>query len=141
MQQFAEFVGNHALLSGAFVAVLLLLAWTEVTRRGQGFKRLSPAQAVEFLNRGQVAVVDVSAPADFGKGHIVGARNLPVSRLSEADKEVERLLQNPVLVTCKSGTTSDQAAAALVKRGASEVAVLKGGMTQWLADHYPVTRH
>lgn len=138
--QVIEFATNHALLVAIFVAVLLLLLWTELAQRGQGFKVLSTAQAVAFMNRDGANVVDVSPAADFARGHIVGARNVPPSRLSEPDKEVKRLLDGPLLVVCKSGQASAKAAATLVKHGASEVATLKGGVLQWTADQYPVTR-
>jgi len=140
MQQIIEFAANHALLSSAFVAALLLLLWTEVSRRAQGFRTLSPAEAVAFMNQGDSAVIDISSSADFDKGHIIGARNLPVSRLQEPDKEVRKLLGKPILLVCKNGQTVQPVAARLVKLGAAEVAILKGGMSQWSSDQYPVTR-
>lgn len=138
--QVIEFATNHSLLSAAFVAVLLLLLWTELARRRQGFRILSPAEAVAFMNREGARVLDLSAAADFQRGHIVGARNLPPSRLAEPDKELTGLLGAPLLVVCKNGQASGQAAARLVKLGASDVATLKGGVMQWTADNYPVTR-
>ncbi len=140
MQQVFEFAANHALLSGAFVAVVLLLLWTEISRRAQGFAMLGTSEAVAFMNRGDTTVIDISSAADFDKGHIIGARNLPISRLKEPDAEVKKLLGKPILLICKNGQTAQPAAAGLVKLGAADVAVLKGGMTQWASDQYPVTR-
>jgi rhodanese-related sulfurtransferase len=139
MEQLVEFVGNHALLSGGFVAVVLLLAWTEVSRHTRGFKELTPAQAVPLINKGNTVIVDISPPAEFNKGHIVGAKNYPPSRFTGSGGEIGKLKDRAVLVVCKSGQTALQTAAALVKQGAGDVAVLKGGMTQWKADSYPVT--
>ena len=139
MQQLMEFVSNHLLLSGGFVAVVVLLIWTEFTRRGAGFKMLSPAESVGFMNQDGAVVVDVSPATDFSKGHVLEARNIPVSRLKEPDKEVNKLSGKPVLVTCRTGQTAQSAAAALVKLGAAPVAVMKGGMAQWRSDSYPVT--
>jgi len=36
--------------------------------------------------------------------------------------------------------TAHQAAAKLVKSGAVEVAVLKGGTNQWMSDSYPLAK-
>jgi rhodanese-related sulfurtransferase len=141
MEQLLEFVGNHPLLSGGFVAVLGMLAWSEFSRRAQGFVELSPAQAVPLINAGDTQVVDISPAAEFNKGHIVGAKNFAPSRFAKPDPEVEKLQSAPVLVVCKSGQSALQAAAALVKLGVPKVAVLKGGMTQWKSDNYPVTRN
>ena len=140
MDQFIEFIGNHPLLAGGFVAVAGLLIYTEFARRAQGFRMLSPVEAVSWMNQGDVQVVDVSPAIDFNKGHIQGAKNLPLSRLKDSDAEVTKLLEQPLLVACKTGQTAGQAAAAMVKRGAKDVATLKGGMAAWSSEHYPVTR-
>ncbi|MEM1412355.1 MAG: rhodanese-like domain-containing protein [Pseudomonadota bacterium] len=142
MQQFMEFAGNHPILVGGFVAVLLTLVVTEVMRRTQGFKLLGPGEAVSFINRDDTKVIDVSPAADFNKGHIISAVNVPMSRIKDPDPdpELQKLVTSPLLVTCKTGQTAGAAAAALVKLGAPEVAVLRGGMMQWKNDNFPVTK-
>ncbi len=139
MEQLIEFAGKHALLSGGFIVVFLILIWTEITRRTQGFTEVTPVQAIPLINDKNTVVVDVSAPADFHKGHIVDARNYLPSRFSNPDAEIQKLAGQNILVTCKSGQTAMTAASALVKLGAARVAVLKGGMMQWTSDNYPVT--
>ena len=141
MQQLMEFAANHAILVGGFVAVLGLLAWTEFAQLGRGFRMLSPAEAVAFMNSGDARVIDVSPSNEFAKGHIAGARNIPLSRLQASDKEVSKLLQRPLLVTCRAGNTAQMAASKLAKLGAGEVAVLRGGNSQWMSDNYPVSRN
>ncbi len=84
-------------------------------------------------------VIDVSPVADFNRGHIVNARNFPPSRLKDPDAEVLKLKERKLLVVCKSGPTAVAAANNLRKLGATDVAVLKGGMTQWRSDQFPVT--
>ena len=139
MEQVIEFAGNNLLLVGGFVAVLGFLVWTEVTRKVQGLNELTPAQAVPWINDGDAVIIDISPVADFNKGHIVNARNLQASRLSNPDDEIQKLKDSKLLVVCKSGQTAVAAAGSLRKMGASEVAVLKGGMTQWRGDQFPVT--
>ncbi len=140
MDQVIEFVGNHALLAGGFGAVLVLLVYTEVVRMARGLNELSPAQAVPWINDPDAVVIDVSAAADFNKGHIVDARNLPASRLAKPDAEILKLKDKKLLLVCKSGPTAVPAAISLLKMGASNVAVLKGGMVQWRNDQFPVTK-
>ena len=139
MEQVIEFVGNHPLLAGGFVAVLGLLVYTEVMRKLQGLKELTPALAVPWINDPDAVVIDISPAAEFNKGHIVDARNFQVSRLSDPDKEIQKLRDKKILLVCKSGQTAIPAAISLKKMGASDVAVLKGGMTQWRSDQFPVT--
>ena len=138
MQQLMEFASNNAGLFAGFAAVVLLLAWTEISRRTRGYQELTPVLAVRRINNDNAAVVDISPAADFAKGHLSGAKHIALSRFNQDDKEVVELAKGPVLVVCKSGQTAHQAAAKLVKLGAKDVAVLKGGIAQWKADQYPL---
>ncbi len=140
MEQVIEFVRNHALLAGGFVAILAVLVYTEVMRVLRGVKELSPAQAVLWINDPDAVVIDVSPVADFNKGHIVDARNLPASRLAKPDAEILKLKDKKLLLVCKTGTTAVPAATSLLKMGAGDVAILKGGMAQWRNDQFPVTK-
>lgn len=139
MEQVFEFAGNHPLLVGGFVAVLGLLIWTETMRRVRGLTELTPAQAVAWINDPSAVVIDISPVADFNKGHIVNARNLQASRLANPDAEIQKLKDRKLLVVCRSGQTAFAAASSLKKMGASDVAVLKGGMAQWRTDQFPIT--
>ena len=138
MEQLIEFAGNHGALVAAFVGIVLLLIWTEVSRYTRGYSELTPVQAVQMINQGETSIVDISTAADFTKGHLSGAKHIALSRFSKPDTDIEKIKSGPVLVVCKNGQTAHQAAAKLVKLGASEVAVLKGGVTQWKADQYPL---
>ena len=138
MEQLIEFSGNHGMLVAGFVGIILLLIWTEISRYTRGYAELTPVQAVQKINQGQTSIVDISPAADFSKGHLAGATHIALSRFSKPDPDIEKIKSGPVLVVCKSGQTAHQAAAKLVKLGATDVAVLKGGVTQWVADQYPL---
>ena len=138
MEQLIEFAGNHPVLVAGFAAVLLLLIWTEVSRYTRGYMELTPGQAVQKINQGNTTIVDISTAADFSKGHLAGAKHIALSRFNKPDPDIEKLKSGPVLVVCKNGQTAHQAASKLVKLGAEDVAVLKGGTTQWKADQYPL---
>ena len=140
MEQLIEFAGNHGMLVAGFVGIILLLIWTEVGRFTRGYTELTPPQAVQKMNQGQTSIVDISAAADFAQGHLAGAKHVALSRFSKSDPELEKIKNGPVLVVCKNGHTAHQAAAKLVKMGATDVAVLKGGTTQWKADQYPLSK-
>ena len=139
MEQLIEFVGKHPLLAGGFVAVLGLLIYTEVMRKLQGLKELTPALAVPWINDPDAVVIDISPVAEFNKGHIVDARNIQASRLANPDEEIQKLKEKKLLLVCKSGPSAVPVAASLLKMGVKDVAVLKGGMAQWRSDQFPVT--
>ncbi len=140
MDQLIEFAGKHGALVAGFAAVVLLLVWTEIGRHTRGYTELTPVQAVRKMNQDQTSVVDISAPADFSKGHLSGAKNIALSRITDADPEINKIKAGPILVVCKNGNSAYQAAARLLKLGAADVAILKGGVIQWKADQFPLTR-
>ncbi len=140
MQQLIEFAGNHALLAAGFVGVIGMIIWSELSRLNRGYLELTPSQAVRKINAGNTSIVDISAASDFSKGHLAGAKHVALSRFSKPDPEIEKLKDDALLVVCKNGQTAHQAATRLVKLGASDVAVLKGGTVQWKADQFPLSK-
>jgi rhodanese-related sulfurtransferase len=140
VEQLIEFAGKHGMLVAGFAGIALLLIWTEISRHTRGYTELTPFQAVQKINQGQTSIVDISTAADFSKGHLAGAKHISLSRFSKPDPDIEKIKSGPVLVVCKNGVTAHQAAEKLVKLGAVDVAVLKGGTAQWRADQYPLAR-
>lgn len=140
MEQLIEFAGNHGMLVAGFAAVTLLLLWTEISRQTRGYAEITPAEAVRKMNNDETTVVDISSAADFSKGHLSGAKNIVMSRINDSEPEVSKITAGPVLVVCKNGNSAHLAAARFVKLGATDVSVLKGGTTQWLADQFPLAR-
>ena len=78
--------------------------------------------------------------ADFEKGHIAGARNVLMSQFDPENKELAKVRELPIAVYCKSGTTSSQAAARLVKAGFKHVYWLGGGLAAWRQADLPTAR-
>ena len=140
MDRLVEFASNNLMLVGGLVVVILLIIYSEIARRFQGFAEISTATAVQLINRHDANIIDVSAAADFNKGHIADARHIPLSKLEASAKEIQILADKPILVVCKNGQTGPGAAGRLTKLGCKQVSVIKGGMTQWIADNFPVTR-
>jgi rhodanese-related sulfurtransferase len=135
-----EFIGNHALLAMAFVALLFALVAGEVSRLFRGYKQVTPAALTLLINRENALVVDLSSQQDFEKGHIVGAKHVPMSQFDPESKELAKVRDLPVAVYCKTGTISAQAATRLVKAGFKRVFWLGGGLASWQQADLPTTR-
>lgn len=139
MSRLLEFSQNHPILIGILVLLVLALAVDEALRRMRKYRELAASQAVLLINKG-AAVLDLRSPAEFDAGHIINARNLPLTELDSRASELEKLKGQPLLLCGKDGTDAGPAAAKLIKRGLGPVDVLKGGMSAWTAEHFPVEK-
>ncbi|MEU1348252.1 rhodanese-like domain-containing protein [Streptomyces sp. NPDC005786] len=103
-------------------------------RRGPG--RIGVAEARRRTADGAAVLLDVREPAEWNAGHAPGSVHLPLSALTDgAPPPAPAGL--PVVVICRSGHRSRQAARLLADRGVSVVDVT-GGMTAWAAAGFPV---
>ncbi len=116
-------------------AVLL----NEIRMRTQGVTQISVPQAVQLMNRG-AAVLDVRKAEEFGTGHLVNAKNVPVETL-EADRgNVDKYRNKNLLVICESGALSGRTANVLRKEGFDNVFSVKGGIRAWREDKLPLVK-
>lgn len=131
----------NMMLFSAFVVSGALLAWGLIGRLRSGGVRLLPAaDAVQLINRRNAAVVDVRSAADFARGHIAGARHIPLAEVAARAGELPRDQALPVILACQWGNQAPQAAAALGKAGHAEVYVLRGGMSAWQEAGLPLEK-
>jgi rhodanese-related sulfurtransferase len=132
------FIDNWFLFFTAIVSGGLLL-WPMLTRGGGGAARVSPAQAVQLINREKAVLIDVSEPAEFGAGHPVGAKNVPIGSL-ETSGDLPKNKALPVVVVCPTGTRALRAVATLKKLGFENSHVLAGGLAAWREANLPVEK-
>ncbi len=140
MERLLEFIGNHLYLVIAFVVVTVLLLRDLVETLLRKYQVVTPLQAVMLINQEDAVVVDVREPTEWAKGHIVGARLIPLGELDKRLEELASFRDRPVIVTCQSGTRSVAACKKLVKAGFANVHMLKGGMMAWEDANLPVTK-
>jgi rhodanese-related sulfurtransferase len=130
---------NILLIAVAFVSGAMLL-WPYVRRANAG-PSVSPSQATQLINREDAMVVDVRDPGEYGAGHILGARNLPLSRIDAGGKELAvKRKDRPLIVYCDTGNRSGKAAAALKGQGYTRVLNLSGGLGAWRQAGLPVEK-
>jgi rhodanese-related sulfurtransferase len=134
-----EFVQNNVLLIVvAFVSGAMLL-WPFV-RRSAGGPSLSAAQATQLINREDALLVDVRDPGEYGAGHALGAKNVPVARIDDGGNDLAKKKDRPLVVYCDGGDRAAKAAAALRKQGFTRVACLAGGIGAWQGAGLPVEK-
>lgn len=85
----------------------------------------------EVIGAGNVQIVDVRTPQEYGEGHISGAVNIDVMNNSfeqNVDKSLDKNI--PVAVYCRSGNRSKTAMKILLKKG-FKVYELDKGFNAW----------
>ena len=140
LHRLPEFIGNHTLLAMLFFSVLVAFIGSEVSRLFRGYRELTPGALTQLINRDSPLIVDLSSSQDFEKGHIPGARHVPLSQFDPENKDLAKAKELPVAVYCKNGQTSSTAAARLVKAGFKHVYWLGGGLASWRQADLPVSK-
>ena len=82
--------------------------------------------------------LDVRTPEEFKEKHISGAINANVLGGDFEQKVITLDKNKPILVYCKSGVRSANAAAKLKAMGFTTIIDLDGGITKWVAEGKPV---
>lgn len=120
-----------ALVSGG------MLAWPALGK--SGVARVTPAEAVQLINREKGVLIDVCEPAEYASGHAAGARNVPMSALAGA-KELPGNKALPVIVLCASGARAGRAAALLRRAGHERAVAVAGGNGAWREANLPIEK-
>jgi rhodanese-related sulfurtransferase len=95
--------------------------------------------AAELRGGAPPVLLDVRTPTEFARGHLAGARNVPVTALRAALGELGLAPGTRVVAICLSAHRSPPAVRLL--RGAGHDArQLRGGMIAWHAAGLPVNR-
>jgi rhodanese-related sulfurtransferase len=139
-QQLQVFFGNHALVCLIFLGVTVALIANELSRFTRGYRAVTPAQLTALINRENALVVDVSAPVDFEKGHVIGSRNVVMSQFDPENKQLAKARELPIAMVCRSGTVSAGAAKRLHQAGFSRVYWLDGGIAAWQQADLPLAK-
>ncbi|KAK9812602.1 hypothetical protein WJX72_000345 [[Myrmecia] bisecta] len=108
----------------------------------QGFRELTVDDLKARLEEGAgVLVLDVRSDDEYASGHVPGALNMPLDRLSAAVKggELEQHKEQSISVICASGSRSAQATVRLTKVfGFKDVANVRGGTRAWVGAGHAV---
>src|SRR5689334_121057 len=100
------------------------------------FKRISPQEAKDLIERGGVTVVDVREPWEYANGHIPNAKLVPLAKIiSAAQQHVEG---DNLIFVCEVGQRSAVAAEFAAALGKEKIFNLEGGTSAWRVLGYPI---
>lgn len=135
-----QFAGQNPLLSGLLVFISLALVYTEIARLFVGYKIVSPAQLTDLINKESALLIDVSAQAEYERGHILGAKHVAMSQFDPENKLLAKAKELSVAVVCRTGQQSSEAAKRLHKAGFSKVFWLNDGVNAWMQADLPLSK-
>jgi sulfur dioxygenase len=111
-------------------------AWAPLARSYAGLPELTPAWVVAHQH--DVTVLDVRSAEEFNgpDGRVAGSLLIPLPELESRASEIPT--GRPLVVVCHSGSRSALATQQLLKGCHSQVANLRGGLSRWAAEGYPL---
>lgn len=117
---------NLSILIGLVVAIIAYSIGTYFYQR----KIVKTLKEEEFRSTYRKAqIIDVRDDKDFKAGHILGARNIPLTQLQMRYKEIRN--DQPVYLYDQNGYRSGRAAQILKKKGYNQLFQLQGGFKAW----------
>jgi rhodanese-related sulfurtransferase len=103
----------------------------------QSVLNLVDAQTLkQWIDEDAVTLIDVREPSEYAAEHIPGAVLVPLSRFSP-DK-VPVVKDKKLVLYCRSGNRSGQAAERLLRSGFEEVSHLRYGLSGWAEQGLPL---
>ncbi|HQQ40044.1 MAG TPA: rhodanese-like domain-containing protein [Clostridia bacterium] len=116
----------------SILAALLLLAACAPKTPVAEYHKITAEQAKERLDSGdELILLDVRTQDEFNAGHIAGAMLLPNETITETEQpDILPDLNAEILIYCRSGNRSAQAAKKLVAQGYTNVYDF-GGIIDW----------
>ncbi|HAA08226.1 MAG TPA: hypothetical protein DCD98_00495 [Syntrophomonas sp.] len=100
--------------------------------RKNSYTKITPQEAQAMID-GDVIILDVRTPAEFAEGHIPDALLLPNTEIKQRAEELLPDKEQTILVYCRSGRRSAQAAQELAELGYTNVYDF-GGILDWTGE-------
>lgn len=141
MEQYIAFASNNAMLSAAWVALVVIIIGMSIKIKMSPIKQISSQDLTFLMNREEGVALDIRSEKDFNTNHILDAVGLSNEKITKNGfASLEKHKENPIIVICSAGISAVKVANDLHKSGFSRVSVLKGGMGAWTGEGLPVTK-
>ncbi|MDO8385670.1 MAG: rhodanese-like domain-containing protein [Polaromonas sp.] len=134
-----KFLIDNWMLIGIALASGGMLVWPLISS-GMAAGSLSATGAVQLINRDKAVVIDVSEVEEFAGGHVVGAKNIPLSQLEEKLPATVKNKALPLILVCPSGARANRALAMAKKLGYEQAQCLAGGLKSWKEANLPLEK-
>jgi rhodanese-related sulfurtransferase len=120
-----------AVLSGG------MLLWPLLSQGGMG-PQVNTLDATLLINQKDAILIDIRDSADFAKGHIMNARNIPAAQIEAQAEGLAKNKQKSLIVYCETGRQSSSVTGKLRGLGYENAVSLTGGLVAWRQAGLPV---
>ncbi len=105
--------------------------------RNNPVREILPAEAVQLMEAGAV-LLDTREPHEWNAGHLAGATLLPPAELASKIASLAPDLSKTVVLYCRSGARSLNAAYQMAALGYQDVVSMAGGIIRWREEGRPI---
>ena len=98
---------------------------------------ISPREAQQRMERGDVVMIDVREEDDWREGHAKGAKHLTRGEVELEIEEQVPDLKTPIICYCGGGSRSALVAESLQRMGYEDVRSMAGGFRAWKEEGRP----
>lgn len=116
------------------LSLVTLLAGSCLKQQTEGVLVVNPTVFEQKMTEEGIQLIDARTPEEFKEKHIANALNANILGENFEQKVASLDKNKPVMVYCKSGVRSANAAAKLKAMGFTTIIDLDGGITQWIAE-------
>lgn len=99
-------------------------------KQENAYHKISAEEAKEMMDKEDVTIVDVRTLQEYNEGHVPEAVNIPNEEIMDTEPELLSDKDRKILVYCRSGRRSKEAADKLVGMGYSQIYDF-GGIIDW----------
>ena len=111
----------------AILVIIVIYIIVNSLRLKKAVTNLTQEEFIQGYRKAQL--IDLREPKEFEAGHILGARNIPMTQFNNRYKEIRPDL--PVYLYCQNSGRSARAALKLKKKGYNQTYQLQGGFKTW----------
>src|SRR5699024_6430354 len=97
---------------------------------GRGVSQITVDDLKKLLEDDEsVQLIDVRSPAKYRQFHIYGFENIPLKEIRKQAKSLSKDKQTVLI--CQTGTKGNEACKRLKRRGFTNLANVRGGLSTW----------
>jgi rhodanese-related sulfurtransferase len=121
-----SFTVSWYILIAILAAIIAYSVFNYFSQR-RAVKTITQEEFIEGYRKAQL--IDVREPNEYEGGHILGARNIPLTQLKTRLTELRK--DKPIYLYCQNSMRSGKAAQTLRRKGYQDIYSLKGGFKLW----------